>query len=89
MNSCSIPGSPGWAYLGVGGSRQQSTGAEGKDVIVQVPLGTIAKNSETGEPIFEITKNGEEKILAKGASSFFQYASGTLFPNPCLHEPLR
>jgi GTP-binding protein len=35
-------------------------------VIVQVPLGTIAKNSETGEPIFEITKNGEEKILAKG-----------------------
>ena len=35
-------------------------------MIVQVPLGTIAKNSETGEPIFEITKNGEEKILAKG-----------------------
>jgi GTP-binding protein len=55
-----------FAENGVGGSRQQSTGAEGKDVIVQVPLGTIAKNSETGEPIFEITKNGEEKILAKG-----------------------
>jgi GTP-binding protein len=35
-------------------------------VIVQVPLGTIAKNSITGEAIFEITKNGEEKILAKG-----------------------
>jgi len=35
-------------------------------VIVQVPLGTIAKNSLTGESIFEITKNGEEKILAKG-----------------------
>ena len=29
----------------VGGSKQQSTGADGKDVIVQVPLGTIAKNS--------------------------------------------
>jgi GTPase len=51
---------------GVGGSRQTSTGADGKDVTVQVPLGTIAKNSETGEVIFEITKDGEERILAKG-----------------------
>ena len=38
-----------FAENGVGGGRQQSTGAEGKDVIVQVPLGTIAKNSKTGE----------------------------------------
>ena len=55
-----------FAENGVGGGRQQSTGAEGKDVIVQVPLGTIAKNNETGEIIFEITTDGEEKILAKG-----------------------
>ena len=55
-----------FAENGVGGSRQTSTGADGKDITVQVPLGTIAKNSLTGEVIFEITVNGEEKILAKG-----------------------
>jgi GTP-binding protein len=55
-----------FAGNGVGGSRQTSTGADGKDVIVQVPLGTIAKNNNTGEVLFEITVNGEEKILARG-----------------------
>ncbi len=55
-----------FAGNGVGGGRQQSTGADGKDVTVDVPLGTIAKNFETGEPLFEITVNGEEKILAQG-----------------------
>ena len=55
-------------FAGNGGSggRQQSTGADGKDVTVQVPLGTIARNSNTGEIIFEITSHGDEKILAKG-----------------------
>jgi len=55
-----------FAGNGVGGSRQTSTGADGQDITVQVPLGTIAKNALTGEAIFEITSNGEEKILAKG-----------------------
>lgn len=55
-----------FAENGVGGSKQTSTGADGKDITVQVPLGTIAKNAATGEVIFEITVNGEEKILAKG-----------------------
>jgi GTP-binding protein len=55
-----------FAENGGAGSRQQSTGADGKDVIVQVPLGTIAKNSITGETLFEITSHGDEKILAKG-----------------------
>jgi GTPase len=55
-----------FAGNGGGGSRQQSTGADGKDVIVQVPLGTIAKNASTGEQLFEITSNGEERIIAKG-----------------------
>jgi GTPase len=55
-----------FAGNGVGGSRQQSTGADGKDVIVQVPLGTIARNAGTSEQIFEITAHGEKKILAKG-----------------------
>lgn len=55
-----------FAGNGVGGGRQQSTGADGKDVIVQVPLGTLAKNATTGEVLFEITNNGDQKILAKG-----------------------
>ncbi len=55
-----------FASNGVAGSKQQSTGADGKDVIVQVPLGTIAKNSNTGEVLFEITGHGDEKILARG-----------------------
>jgi GTPase len=55
-------------FAGNGGSggRQQSTGADGKDVTVQVPLGTIARSNTTGEVLFEITSHGDEKILAKG-----------------------
>ena len=48
------------------GGAQQSTGASGKDIIVEVPLGTIAKNDDTGEFLFEITSQSDEKILAKG-----------------------
>jgi GTPase len=51
---------------GESGGKQQSTGSDGKDVIIEVPLGTIAKIEESEEIIFEITANGEEKILARG-----------------------
>jgi GTP-binding protein len=51
---------------GVSGGAQQSTGASGKDVVVNVPLGTIARNDDSGDLLFEITNHGEEKILAKG-----------------------
>jgi len=51
---------------GAGGSKSTSTGAEGDDVYVQVPLGTVAKDAETGETLFEITDDGEEQILVKG-----------------------
>ena len=55
-----------FAENGGSGGRQQSTGADGDDVFVQVPLGTIARNAETGEVLFEITADGEKKILVKG-----------------------
>lgn len=42
------------------------TGANGKDQILEVPLGTVAKNAETGEIIFDITEDGETKILTPG-----------------------
>ena len=51
---------------GGGGSSSCSTGADGEDVIVEVPLGTIAKDFETGEVLFEITNHNERKILVKG-----------------------
>lgn len=55
-------------FAGHGGSggRQRSTGANGKDIFIDVPLGTIVKDPETGELLLEIVSNGEEKILAKG-----------------------
>ena len=55
-----------FAKDGVPGGAQQSTGADGKDVIIEVPLGTIARIDRTNEILFEITGQGEEKILAKG-----------------------
>jgi GTP-binding protein len=42
------------------------TGASGKNEVIEVPLGTIAKDEETGKVLFEITKDGEEKVLLKG-----------------------
>ncbi|NMC38651.1 MAG: GTPase ObgE [Bacteroidales bacterium] len=55
-------------FAGNGGSggSQQSTGADGEDIIIEVPLGTIAKSEDKGEFIFEITQHGDQKILAKG-----------------------
>ena len=50
---------------GCGGSAG-STGADGDDVIIEVPLGTVAKDAETEEVLCEITEDGEQKILLKG-----------------------
>src|ERR1700743_2574698 len=48
------------------GSSSLKTGKTGEDEILEVPLGTIAKDAETGEVLFEITKDGETKILTDG-----------------------
>jgi GTP-binding protein len=55
-----------FAGNGVHGGAQQSTGADGEDVIVEVPLGTVAREESTGQILFEITDDGDEKILVKG-----------------------
>jgi GTPase len=55
-----------FADNGESGGAQQSTGASGKDIYIEVPLGTIAKNDDSGEFMFEITTHGDEKILARG-----------------------
>lgn len=54
------------ASSGENGAGQEKTGANGEDRYIDVPLGTVAKDEETGEVLFEITEDGEEKILVKG-----------------------
>jgi len=54
------------AEHGVHGSGALKTGAQGKDMYIEVPLGTIAKDGETGEILFEITEDGEEQIIERG-----------------------
>ena len=48
------------------GSANLKTGKNGKDEILEVPLGTVAKDAETGEFICEITSDGEEIVLLQG-----------------------
>ena len=51
---------------GESGSGSLCTGADGRDIVLDVPLGTVAKNAETGDFICEITDDGQEIILLKG-----------------------
>lgn len=51
---------------GAHGSSNLKTGSQGKDVYIDVPLGTLVRDEETEEVLFEITAEGEEKILQKG-----------------------
>jgi GTP-binding protein len=65
---------------GESGSGALRSGADGEDIILNVPLGTVAKNAETGEVLFEITADGETKILVKGGrggmgNAFFKSAT--------------
>ncbi len=48
------------------GSKNRSSGADGEDVYLDVPLGTIVKDGETQEIVVEITEHGEEKVLLEG-----------------------
>ncbi|MDO5106461.1 GTPase ObgE [Capnocytophaga sp.] len=51
---------------GEGGGANRSTGADGADVYLEVPLGTLVKNAETDETLFEITEDGQEIIALRG-----------------------
>ena len=51
---------------GAHGSKSRSTGADGTDVFIEVPLGTVVKDTESGKILFEITDNGQEIILCQG-----------------------
>ena len=51
---------------GGAGSKQTSTGADGEDVIIEVPLGTVVRDSENQNILLEITEKGQEFIIAAG-----------------------
>jgi GTPase len=54
------------AEPGEGGSGNQCSGKAGKDMLIEVPLGTIARNADTGELIAEAVKDGEVHVLLSG-----------------------
>ncbi len=54
------------AENGEGGGSALRSGKNGKDEILEVPLGTIANDAETGETLFEITEDGQTEILTAG-----------------------
>lgn len=51
---------------GQGGNKNNMTGRDGKDIIIEVPLGTVAFDEETGETDGEILEDGQELIWVKG-----------------------
>jgi GTP-binding protein len=68
------------AENGGNGSGALCTGADAQDVILNVPLGTVAKNAETGKVIGEITVDGEEVVILPGGrggmgNTFFKTAT--------------
>lgn len=69
-----------FAENGGNGGENRMTGADGKDIYVEVPLGTIVRDPETGEVEAEVTQDGEEVILMKGGrggkgNDFFKSAT--------------
>jgi len=73
-----------FAGHGGSGSGQGSSGADGEDIILDVPLGTVVKDAETEEFIFEITSDGEEKILMHGGRGGL---GNTHFKSPTMQTP--
>ena len=54
------------AENGEGGHGAKSHGRNGRDIVLEVPLGTVAKDAETGEVVAEVTEEGQEVILVRG-----------------------
>lgn len=55
-----------FATHGESGSSSLKTGASGGDAYIEVPLGTVARDAETKEVLFEVTSHGEEQFLIQG-----------------------
>lgn len=54
------------AAQGGNGAKQRRTGEDGQDVYIELPLGTVVKDTETGQVIYEMLAHGDEYILCEG-----------------------
>lgn len=54
------------AKRGENGGKSRKSGAQGEDVTLDVPLGTVVKNADTGEVVAEITEEGQEVVILEG-----------------------
>ena len=71
------------------GAGNLKTGGQGEDKYIEVPIGTIARDIETGEVLFEITTDGEERVLVPGGRGGLgntQFKSST-FQTPRYAQP--
>ncbi|MBK9107006.1 MAG: GTPase ObgE [Saprospiraceae bacterium] len=73
-----------YAVPGENGGENNRTGAEGEDMIIEVPLGTVAIDAETGNKEVEITEHGEEQILMPGGRGGM---GNTFFKSPTHQAP--
>ncbi|HEX8348752.1 MAG TPA: GTPase ObgE, partial [Hymenobacter sp.] len=55
-----------FAKDGEGGGENLRSGAQGEDIVLQVPLGTVARDAESGEQLLEITEHGQRLVLVPG-----------------------
>lgn len=74
---------------GESGSRNNCTGRTGEDRIIEVPLGTVAKDAETGEVLAEVMEEGQEVILLKGGRGGLgnQHFHSSTFQTPRFAQP--
>lgn len=68
------------ATSGGAGSGKRSTGADGEDQIIEVPVGTVIYDALTGEFIMDLNRNGQQELLVKGGrggkgNTFFKTAT--------------
>ena len=48
------------------GSKNRSSGAQGQDIYIDVPMGTVVRSTETNEILLEITEDNQEVVIVKG-----------------------
>lgn len=68
---------------GDGGS-DRSTGHDGEDKYIEVPLGTVVRDKESNEILFEITEDGEKEPLPKEEKA--DWGTGIFAAQPTKHQ---
>lgn len=71
------------------GASNQCSGKSGKDVYVEVPLGTVVKDDETEDIVFDITEHGQETVLLQGGRGGLgnQHFHSSTFQTPRFAQP--